>query len=89
MDVPVYLMYAHNDWLADEQVMFSNFFIHATFDSLYSLQDVKTTLIPKLPNLIGSYLVPYQDFNHVDFLWAIDAPELVYGELFKQLENNK
>ena len=63
--VPVALMWAKNDWLADPE-------------------DVKK-FRPQLPNIIDDYKVPDDDFNHVDFLWALDAGKLVYQRLFSYL----
>ena len=53
---------------------------------MFFYQDVENSLIPRLPHLTGSYHVPYPDWNHIDFLWGIDAKELVYEDLFKQIE---
>lgn len=47
------------------------------------LADVKDTLrlINELPNVVHTYLVPHKKFNHIDFLWGIDAPALLYNEI--------
>ena len=45
-----------------------------------------TRLTAQLPNLVKSYEVPYPGWNHLDFLYGIDAKTLVYQELFKNLE---
>ena len=49
-------------------------------------QDV-LRLYGSLTEKIGLYEVPLSNFNHVDFLWARDAPELVYNPLLKMLQN--
>lgn len=40
----------------------------------------------QLVNPIEHYIVPLKEFNHIDFLWAIDAPNLVYAKLLELLE---
>lgn len=45
-----------------------------------------TRLFVQLANPIEHYIVPFKEFNHVDFLWAIDAPVLVYNRLLKLME---
>ncbi|KAI8440950.1 hypothetical protein MSG28_009246 [Choristoneura fumiferana] len=54
-------------------------------DWLASDVDV-TNLYTKLANPIEHYIVPLKEFNHIDFLWAIDAPKLVYAKLLQLLE---
>jgi len=44
-------------------------------------------LVSQLPNVVHQYLVPYHDFNHIDFVYAIDAPTLVYSEIFRLLDH--
>ena len=36
----------------------------------------------QLPQLLDNYEVPLKEFNHVDFIWGIDADELVYKRIF-------
>lgn len=45
-----------------------------------------TNLYIHLANPIEHYVVPLKEFNHIDFLWAIDAPTLVYKKLLQLLE---
>lgn len=45
-----------------------------------------TRLFVQLANPIEHYIVPLKDFNHVDFLWAVDAPVLVYNKLLQLME---
>ena len=42
-------------------------------------------LSKELPYAPVIYKVPFQKFNHIDFLWAIDAPKLVYKKLLDML----
>ena len=39
-----------------------------------------------LPNLVASYEVPFPKWNHLDFIWAIDADILLYPEILKNME---
>lgn len=54
-------------------------------DWLASDVDV-TNLYVQLANPIEHYIVPLKEFNHIDFLWAIDAPKLVFAKLLQLLE---
>lgn len=54
-------------------------------DWLASDPDV-TKLYVQLVNPIEHYIVALKEFNHIDFLWAIDAPKLVYAKLLQLLE---
>lgn len=49
-------------------------------------QDV-AALAAKLPNLLGTYVVPLAQFNHLDFLWAKDAKALVYDKVIEVIKN--
>lgn len=53
-------------------------------DYLADPQDV-SWLASQLPNVAGNYKVPLPDFNHVDFVWGIDAWRYVYQPLLKYL----
>ena len=48
------------------------------------LQDVQK-MISMLPNVFASYDVPYKKWNHMDYLWGIDADTLVYAEVLKNI----
>ncbi|CAB3232056.1 unnamed protein product [Arctia plantaginis] len=54
-------------------------------DWLSSITDV-TNLYAQLENPIAHYIVPLKEFNHIDFLWAVDAPTLVYAKLLQLME---
>ncbi|KAI8435542.1 hypothetical protein MSG28_003838 [Choristoneura fumiferana] len=40
----------------------------------------------KLPASTDMYLIPYPEFNHLDYLWAIDAPTLLNEKLIEKLD---
>lgn len=54
--------------------------IYADADTLAASVDV-IRLPRELPNVIGIHRVNDGTFNHVDFIWASDAKELVYDYL--------
>lgn len=56
------------------------FMIYGNNDWLVDPADVKK-LFHLLPNVIDIYEVPLSKFNHVDFLWAKDAPKLLYERI--------
>lgn len=53
-------------------------------DLLSSEKDVKK-LHERLPSKTEIYMVPDPDFNHLDYLWAVDAPTLVNNKLLESL----
>lgn len=59
---------------------------YAQNDWLATVKDVER-LIESLPNVVQTYLVPHKKFNHIDFLWGIDAPTLLYATLFKIMDS--
>lgn len=48
----------------------------------FFFKDVKK-LYHLLPNKLDMYRVPFPKFNHLDFIWGKDAPELVYKRLLE------
>lgn len=54
-------------------------------DLLSSEKDVKK-LYEVLPSSTESYLVPDPGFNHLDYLWAIDAPRLLNNKILDFLK---
>lgn len=61
---------------------------YAQNDWLATVQDVER-LIPRLPNLKKTYFVPHEKFNHMDFLWGIQAPQLLYNEIIKTMNSTQ
>lgn len=43
-------------------------------------------LINEVPGTAGVYRVPLKDFNHGDYMWAIDSYELLYRTVLKTLK---
>ena len=41
--------------------------------------------ITKLPNIYDNYEVPYENWNHLDYLWGIDADRLVYDQVLANI----
>uniref|UniRef100_W8C916 Lipase 1 n=1 Tax=Ceratitis capitata TaxID=7213 RepID=W8C916_CERCA len=37
----------------------------------------------QLPNVIGKFLVSYPNFNHLDFVWGVDAHNLLYNRVLR------
>uniref|UniRef100_A0A1B0CJ10 Putative triglyceride lipase-cholesterol esterase n=1 Tax=Lutzomyia longipalpis TaxID=7200 RepID=A0A1B0CJ10_LUTLO len=59
--------------------------IYATNDWLAGPQDVEL-LHKRLPNSIGMFKVPFETFNHLDFMWGLDVKRLVYIDMLKLME---
>lgn len=57
---------------------------HSTNDWLATPEDV-LLLASQLPNVRKRYLVPMHEFNHMDFVWAINVRSLLYNELLADL----
>ena len=55
-------------------------------DLLADPQDVDL-LISKLSNLIHHKEIP--NYNHLDFIWAMDAPQEVYNEIISLMAKDK
>lgn len=56
------------------------YLFHANNDWVCSITDVER-LYAKLNNVLGKFLVPKPTFNHLDFVYGISAPELVYKKV--------
>lgn len=57
-------------------------------DALAGLEDVER-LKKELGNLKKAYKVPFELFNHIDFLVAKDVDKLVYDELLKDMDKER
>lgn len=53
-------------------------------DLLSDEKDVMT-LLDKLPTYTDTYMIPFEDFNHLDYLWALDANELLNNKVLDLL----
>ncbi|XP_032454031.1 lipase 3-like [Nasonia vitripennis] len=49
-------------------------------DWLVGGKDVET-FYKQVPLKLGMYKIAHDKFNHFDFLWALDAPDLVYSKI--------
>lgn len=38
-----------------------------------------------LPNMALDYLVPFEKWAHLDFIWGTEAKKYVYDEVLKQM----
>lgn len=54
----------------------------------FIFQDVRA-LANGLPNVFEVFEVPVHPFNHLDFMWAVDAKVLVYDETLRILNHFK
>ncbi|KAH8419419.1 hypothetical protein KR222_011290, partial [Zaprionus bogoriensis] len=60
------------------------FVYYSSNDLLCHPRDVES-MCDDLGNATGRYLVPMKDFNHMDFLWAIDVRKLLYNRMLQVL----
>ena len=63
-----------------------SFNVSNKYNQLAILQDV-FKLTSQLPNLVESYRVPWDKWNHEDYVQAIDADEILYPEILRNMEN--
>lgn len=56
-------------------------------DWLADPEDVKY-LTSNLPDIVLNERIPLPSFNHIDFLWGLDADTLVYSKLVPLLLEN-
>ncbi|XP_061713165.1 lipase 3-like [Cydia pomonella] len=55
-------------------------------NDLLSSETAVNMLKERLPATTDSYLVPNEEFNHLDYLWAIDAPTLLNNKIIEKLD---
>ena len=41
--------------------------------------------ISELPNIVKNFEVPYENFNHMDFLYAMNVGEVLYPTLLEEM----
>lgn len=64
-------------------------FLHyADNDWLSTPKDVDR-LLKEMDSAVGKYKVPLPKFNHLDFVFAIDAKKLIYDRVLKIMEQFK
>lgn len=64
--------------------------LHYSLNDFLAEPDDVQQLINELGNVVGGFVTPDANFNHFDFLWAVDARRLVYEqvvEVMRRLEN--
>lgn len=90
--------YDHGSWIRNNRVygtrrppvydlskVTAPVFLHySSSDPLAHVWDVDR-LWRELGRPIGKFLIPLSSFSHLDFLWGIDAKELVYNRLLNHL----
>lgn len=54
-------------------------------DWMAAVKDVDE-LASKLGNVVGKFRVSDAKFNHLDFLWATDGPELLYNRVISYID---
>ncbi|EDW64196.1 lipase 3 isoform X1 [Drosophila virilis] len=42
----------------------------------------------RLPNVVSHYLVDYPEFNHLDFIWGVDARELLWDRMLQNMRSH-
>ncbi|XP_068150930.1 lipase 1 [Drosophila tropicalis] len=61
---------------------------YSSNDLLCHPHDVES-MCNDLGNMMEKYLVPLKEFNHMDFLWAIDVRKLLYQPILQAIEGRK
>lgn len=50
--------------------------------------DDVATLYQNLPNVVEKYLVDYPEFNHLDFIWGVDAKQLLWDRMLNNMRGH-
>lgn len=58
---------------------------YSAADALAVVADVQR-LAQELPNVVSNTLVAHETFNHVDFVWSINAPRLIYNPIISTMK---
>lgn len=72
-----------------KQLVSPLYFYYGLNDQMASVTDVMKLAgsVPK-STLKGNYKVPYENFSHLDFIWALQAKELVYDKVIQDVKSN-
>lgn len=68
-----------------DKVTIPVYLFYSKNDWLAAVKDVRK-LKRQLKNVIGEYLIPFEKFNHLDYLWANDVDTLVYNKLIEEMD---
>lgn len=58
---------------------------YSVADSLAVVADVQR-LANELPNVVSNNLVAHETFNHIDFVWSMNAPRLIYSSIISAMK---
>jgi len=62
--------------------------IHFASDDWLSVPQDVERLAKELPNMMGPFLIPHTTFNHLDFLWGVDARRLLYNDVLNLIKQS-
>lgn len=68
-----------------DKITLPTYLFYGDGDSLVIMEDVET-LAEHLPNNQLLYLVPHHGWTHNDFVYAIDAPDLLYNVITEEMD---
>ena len=69
---------------SNECLILLGFFPIQITDWLADREDV-IKAISELPNIVKNFEVPYENFNHMDFLYAMNVGEVLYPTLLEEM----